>query len=82
MDNTTGATTKKAGFRELMAEKRERIIRKNELLKMIGLSDATVWRMEKAGTFPKRLRLGGNSCGWFESEINGWMEQLSAAREV
>jgi prophage regulatory protein len=69
-------------FRDLVADKQERIIRKQELLKMIGLSDATVWRKEREGTFPKRLKLGGNSCGWFESEINGWMKQLSAAREA
>jgi len=59
---------------------RERIIRKPELLNMIGLSDPTVWRMEKDGKFPKRLRLGGNSCGWLESEINGWLAERAAAR--
>ena len=59
---------------------RQRIIRKPELLNMIGLSDASVWRMEKEGTFPKRLRLGGNSCGWLESEITGWLAERAAAR--
>ena len=59
---------------------RERVIRKNELLGMVGLSDATIWRMERDGTFPKRLRLGGNSCGWLESEVNGWLSALAAAR--
>jgi prophage regulatory protein len=59
---------------------RERIIRKPELLNMIGLSDPTVWRMEKDGKFPKRLRLSGNSCGWLESEINGWFAERAAAR--
>ena len=63
-------------------EKRDRIIRKKELLKTIGLSDATVYRKEKEGKFPRRLRLGGNSCGWFESEVNAWMRDLSAAREA
>lgn len=59
---------------------RQRIIRKPELLNMIGLSDPTIWRMEKAGNFPKRLRLGGNSCGWLESEISGWLTERAAAR--
>ncbi|NTU73249.1 AlpA family transcriptional regulator [Candidatus Roizmanbacteria bacterium] len=59
---------------------RQRIIRKPELLNMIGLSDPTVWRMEKDGKFPKRLRLGGNSCGWLESEINGWLAERASAR--
>jgi len=59
---------------------KERIIRKPELLNMIGLSDPTVWRMEKDGKFPKRLRLGGNSCGWLISEINTWLADRAAAR--
>jgi len=53
----------------------DRIIRKNELLKIVGLSDPTIWRMEGAGTFPKRIKLGGNSVGWYESEIIEWMEK-------
>jgi len=52
----------------------DRIIRKKELLKAIGLSDVTIWRMERAGKFPRRIRLGGNSVGWYESEIIEWME--------
>ena len=37
----------------------DRIIRKKELLKAIGLSGVTIWRMERAGTFsPKRIKLG------------------------
>jgi prophage regulatory protein len=63
-----------------MDETKERVIRKPELLAMIGLSDPTIWRMEKNGKFPKRLRLGGNSCGWLLSEIMGWMEQRAADR--
>lgn len=59
---------------------RQRIIRKPELLNMIGLSDPTIWRMEKDGLFPKRLRLGGNSCGWLEAEVNSWLAERAAAR--
>ncbi len=58
----------------------DRIIRKKELLKIVGLSDPTIWRMEGAGTFPKRIKLGGNSVGWNESEIIGWQEQKKAER--
>lgn len=58
----------------------QRIIRKPELLRMVGLSDATLWRQEKSGTFPKRLRLGGNSCGWLSTEIDAWLKSISEAR--
>jgi len=57
-----------------------RVIRKPELLGMIGLSDATVWRMERAGRFPGRITLGGNSVGWLYSEISEWLEAKAASR--
>jgi prophage regulatory protein len=63
-----------------MEKTAKRIIRKPELLAMIGLSDPTIWRMEREGKFPKRLRLGGNSCGWLESEVSDWIGQRAAAR--
>lgn len=61
-------------------EIRQRIIRKPELLNMVGLSDPTIWRMERDGIFPKRLRLGGNSCGWLSTEIDAWLKSISEAR--
>lgn len=57
-----------------------RIIRKPELFSKIGLSDATIWRMEKAGRFPGRIKLGGNSVGWFNDEINDWLTEKAARR--
>ena len=61
-------------------EKRTRILRKPETLRIVGLSDATIWRMEAAGNFPRRLKLGGNSVGWLESEILDWIEKKAAER--
>ena len=58
----------------------QRIIRKPELFSRIGLSDATIWRMEKAGRFPLRIQLGGNSVGWFDDEIALWLEKKAADR--
>jgi prophage regulatory protein len=57
------------------------IIRKSELLFRLGLSDPTIWRMERKGTFPKRLKLGGNSVGWLLSEVEAWIAGKAAARE-
>jgi len=57
----------------------ERLIRKPELFSRVGLSDATIWRMEKAGRFPQRVQIGGNSVGWLSSEIDDWL--LEKARE-
>jgi len=50
-----------------------KILRKQKLLPKVGLSDTTVWRMEKEGKFPKRIRLGATACGWFEHEVDEWL---------
>jgi len=64
----------------LVNEMGKRIIRKPELLSRIGLSGVTIWRLEKAGLFPKRIQLGGNSVGWFDDEIDQWLSKKAAER--
>ena len=59
---------------------KDRIIRKAEVMYKTGLSDTTIWRLEKAGKFPKRIKLGGNSVGWIESETDDWMDNKKAER--
>lgn len=59
---------------------KDRILRKPETQHKVGLSDPTIYRLERAGKFPKRIQLGGNSVGWFESEIDAWMEKKAAER--
>ncbi len=57
-----------------------RIMRKPELFSKIGLSDATIWRMERTGKFPRRINLGGNSVGWFNAEIDAWLAEKASDR--
>lgn len=63
-----------------MEKSMDRVIRKPELLATIGLSDPTIWRLEKAGKFPKRLKLGGNSTGWLLSEVLEWIAKRASER--
>jgi len=58
----------------------ERIIRKKEVLMIVGLSAVTIWRKEKKGEFPKRVKLGGNSVGWLKSEIDQWIATIAESR--
>lgn len=51
-----------------------RILKANEVVKVIGLSKVTIWRMERSGTFPKRINLSDRRVGWIESEILEWLE--------
>jgi len=58
----------------------QRIIRKPELLLRLSLSDATIYRLEKRGLFPKRVQLGGNSVGWLDDEVESWFKKKADGR--
>lgn len=48
----------------------------------IHISPSTLLRLEAAGKFPKRVRLGAHSVAWVASEIHAHIEALAAAREA
>jgi len=51
----------------------DRLIRRKQLLGLIGLSCSTQWRLEKAGLFPARVKLGAGSVGWHLVEVEEWV---------
>lgn len=51
----------------------QKILRTPDLLQITGLSRTTIWRLERAGDFPRRLRLGPNAVGWDAAEVEGWL---------
>ena len=40
-----------------------------------------VTRLEKAGLFPRRVKLGAGRVGWVEEEIDAWIESRIAERD-
>lgn len=52
----------------------DRILRGNEVQKMIGVSRSTIWRLGRKGDFPARLSLGVSSIGWLKSDIETWIQ--------
>jgi len=50
------------------------ILRVSEVARRVGLSRTTIWRRERSGDFPLRIRLGGRSVGWLDSEVEEWLE--------
>jgi len=40
-----------------------------------------LWRKEKRGEFPKRVRLGAARHAWLEDEIDQWIEARARARQ-
>ena len=57
-----------------------KILRWAELQSVLGLSRMTIYRMEKAGEFPKRIQIGSSSVGWLEHEVKAWLDDRMANR--
>ena len=51
----------------------DQILRQPSVTAITGLSRSTVWRLERAGQFPPRRRLGPQAVGWVRSEIEAWI---------
>ena len=57
-----------------------RILSKRQLREMVLYSPQHIARLEKAGTFPLRVRLGNNRVGWIEGEVLDWLQERIDAR--
>jgi prophage regulatory protein len=58
----------------------ERVLRVPEVMKLAGLSRATIYRLERAGRFPKRMQISDNVVGWYEREVLAWRSSRPRAR--
>lgn len=47
----------------------------------INLSPSTLLRLETAGKFPKRIRIGDHSVAWIASEVFAHLEILAGQRK-
>lgn len=59
-----------------------KIISKRQLKEMVLYSPQHIARLEKAGQFPKRVRLGQARVGWIEDEVLDWLRQRIARRDT
>jgi prophage regulatory protein len=50
----------------------DRVLRKREIGRLLGLSLATVDRLRAAGDFPPAVRLSTRRIGWREIDIREW----------
>lgn len=56
----------------------ERLIGRKEVLIIIGISNATLWRWIKAGRFPAPMKIGKKKVAWRSSVLATWIAQRSA----
>ena len=50
-----------------------RLLRFSEVRLRTGLSRSTIWRMERSGMFPKRVKVSVNVVAWREDEVGEWI---------
>ena len=54
-------------------------LRMADVIRETGLSKTTIYRMEMAGNFPRRVRLSGRAMGWWSEDLDAWKaKRLSA----
>nr|WP_241696197.1 AlpA family phage regulatory protein [Solimonas terrae] len=45
-----------------------------DIVRITGLSRATIYRRIGAGRFPAPVNLGGRACGWPSAALQTWIE--------
>ena len=55
------------------AQANHSIMRRKDVETKTGLRRSTIYARMQAGTFPQSVRLGENSVGWIEAEIDAWI---------
>ncbi len=48
----------------------------------IKLSRVTIWRLEKAGVFPRRIQISPGRVGWLESEVDDYIRERATTHRV
>ena len=56
-----------------------KLLRIRDVCEKTALSRTTVWRLERAGQFPSRLKVGHSAVRWREDEILAWIDSRPMA---
>jgi prophage regulatory protein len=56
------------------------LVRSSELANIVPYSMNHIRRLEYAGDFPKRVRIGPNRVGWVRTEVEAWINARMGAR--
>jgi len=58
--------------------RKDSLLRIRQVKARTGLSTATIYRREDAGTFPRRERIGARCVAWYESDIDAFVAAPAA----
>jgi prophage regulatory protein len=51
----------------------DRMLRRRRVLELIGVSGPTLWRMERAGLFPRHVQISIRAVGYLERDVLQWI---------
>ncbi|OOY45211.1 helix-turn-helix transcriptional regulator [Solemya velum gill symbiont] len=58
-----------------------RILRLEEVMNIVGLCRSTIYVEMAEGRFPRSVPLSRRAVGWYEEEINDWVDDRKNLRE-
>lgn len=58
------------------------LVNRRQLLRIVPLSDRTIYDLEKRGDFPKRFTLTQRAVVWDLREVEVWIEKRKAAAQL
>lgn len=56
------------------------LMRLKDVMRVSGLSRATLYRQVQAGTFPQPVKIGGRASAWVRHEVEGWITRRMRER--
>jgi len=79
MEKATSNRGRKTGFKlpPTTLSQSDTFIRPNQQHFITGFSKSTAYRLELAGTFPKRRKLSSLAVGWTRAELEAWVASRS-----
>lgn len=60
----------------------DRLLRLNEVLRIVGVSKPSLYRAVSRGEFPRPCKVfGARASAWSEAEVKAWVEARLASRD-
>ncbi len=56
-----------------------KLLNQKQIVDLVGLSRTTIWRLERAGQFPRRLKVSRKAVRWIQAEIVDWINSRPLA---
>lgn len=57
------------------------ILRLPAVIRRVGLSRSSIYSYQRAGIFPRAVKIGPHAMGYVEQEINDWINRAREGRE-